>query len=245
MYSTASKTSGLAPSTAEIVGGGGKSSSSLLLAVATTLAMAYHKRQQAAESDPTTSQHSQASFSSESSGNDSSANQRGPRTPCVHTPESNSKAERGLPLWVKKKFLQALEENGGLASASVFRVCNSNPEVFGSPKSAVRKQIQNHVSFLKESTQREYYNYLSTLGVVPFAELEHEGKRCHRSAPDQLGVSLPDPVQSAFQQETSCESSRPIPDPAPAFATPPRMPRTSTSNLAVSSVPSSAMSLHR
>jgi hypothetical protein len=185
------------------------------------LAMAYRTRRRAAESDPTTSQHSQASFSSESSGDDSSANQRGPRTPRVHTPDSNSKAERGLPLWVKKKFLQALEENGGLASASVFRVCNSNPEVFGSPKSAVRKQIQNHVSFLKESTQREYYNYLSTLGVVPFAELGREGKRRHRSAPDQLGVSLPDPVQSAFQQETSRESSRPIPDPAPAFATPP------------------------
>jgi hypothetical protein len=163
----------------QIVGGGGKSSSSSLLAVATTLAMAYRTRRRAAESDPTTSQHSQASFSSETSGDDSSANQCGPRTPRVHTPDRNSKAKRGLPLWVKKKFLQALEENGGLSSASVFRVCNSNPEVFGSPKSAVRKQIQNHVNFLKESTQREYYNYLNTLGVVPFAELECEEKRRH------------------------------------------------------------------
>jgi hypothetical protein len=116
----------------------------------------------------------------------------------------------GVPLWVQKKFLVEIERRGGLRSASVREVCNSDPINFGKPGSDRRRQIRNRVNTLKGWGESEYYTFLQNLEVPTYAHQQRILKSGAPSTPRKQGRSTPR-KPSASQPSRATDERRTIP----------------------------------
>jgi len=74
---------------------------------------------------------------------------------------------RGLPLHIQKQLLQDIEAAGGLTAAKLANICNRRSDIYGTPASTRRSQIQQKVKRLKLLSREEYLILLTEHRIFP------------------------------------------------------------------------------
>lgn len=79
---------------------------------------------------------------------------------------AEEEAEWGLRPSVQRSLLQDIEEQGGLDVVDLASLCNAKPDVYGLPRSPLRRKVQNKVDRWKTKSSSEFDAIKRNLGVT-------------------------------------------------------------------------------
>ena len=68
-----------------------------------------------------------------------------------------------LPKSLVQQLVKDIEQAGGIDNASIKKICDKKPDIYGRPNSLSRRKIQNKAARLKKLTPNEYKSFLRDL----------------------------------------------------------------------------------
>ena len=122
---------------------------------------------------------------------------------------------------IEAQLLQDIENSGGIHSASLYRICNLKPELYGVSGSKDRKRIQNLVNRWKQLKNKEYKNLLcnllpdkytsqeATTPTTPLPREDEEEESYHEppTTASRSRIQLESPLSTAIMLSTSSITS--------------------------------------
>ena len=156
---------------------------------------------QAPTASPSGSSSSTSSSDEESERLETSPRRNRQRSPCRTNIAS-------LPNHLQKALLQDIENAGGIKNtlSTLKGICDYKEDVYGPPKSALRKKVQERVRYWRSLPENEYYHLVATLGVrlegTPQSVPEESSSPSAQSSPESCATST-----QSFSPETLFSAS--------------------------------------
>jgi hypothetical protein len=70
--------------------------------------------------------------------------------------KTNNMVEQKLDAEAERLLLREIEQSGGISCCSIRAICNRHPDVFGGPRSDLRKAASNKLTHWRKMCEREY-----------------------------------------------------------------------------------------
>lgn len=114
----------------------------------------------------------------------------------------------GLQSHLDKQLIQDIQASGGRGSFSLAHICDRKQEIYGSPRSSLRRKVANRSDYLRKLSNAEYAQLVSHYGLLPTSTHEES------SPPEASPPPSPRPFPEYSSPGVTWSSDTSLPSPS-------------------------------